>query len=133
MRRSSFTTFLYLAILFLSGVAAGAFGLRLYTLNSVRANGGNGRPSPEEFKRRYIQELRTQLTLSEEQVSKLGPILDETRRQFRELHEKHRPEWKAIQDEQTRKIRALLNDSQQSEYGKFLDEREKQRQREPRP
>ena len=47
MRRNSFTTILYLAILFLSGVAVGAFGLRLYTLNSVRAG---GRPNPEEFK-----------------------------------------------------------------------------------
>jgi len=130
MRRNSFTTVLYLAILFLSGVAVGAFGLRLYTLNSVRAG---GRPSPEEFKRRYVAELRTRLHLSDDQVSKLDPILDETRKQFRELHEKHKPELKAIQDEQTQRIRALLNDSQQAEYVRFLDEREKQRQRQPHP
>jgi Spy/CpxP family protein refolding chaperone len=130
MRRNSFTTILYLAILFLSGVAVGAFGLRLYTLNSVRAG---GRPSPEEFRRKYIAELRTQLNLSDDQMNKLGPILDETRKQFRELHEKHRPELKAIQDEQTQRIRALLNDSQQAEYTKFLEEREKQRQLQPHP
>jgi len=130
MRRSSFTTVLYLAILFLSGVAVGAFGLRLYTLNSVRAS---GRPSPEEFKHRYIAELRTRLNLTDDQVSKLDPILYETRKQFRELHEKHKPELKAIQDEQTQRIRALLNDSQQAEYSRFLDEREKQRQRQPHP
>ncbi len=130
MRRNSFTTIVYLTVLFLSGVAVGAFGLRLYTLNSVRAS---GRPSPEEFKHRYISELRTRLSLTDDQVSKLGPILDETRKQFRELHEKHRPELKAIQDEQTQRIRALLNDSQQAEYVRFLNEREKQRQRDPRP
>jgi len=130
MRRTSFTTILYLAILFFSGVAVGAFGLRLYTLNSVRAS---GRPNPEEFKRRYIAELRTRLHLTDDQVAKLGPILDETRKQFREMHEKHRPELKAIQDEQTQRIRALLNDSQQAEYSRFLDERERQRQREPHP
>jgi hypothetical protein len=111
-------------------VAVGAFGLRLYTLNSVRAS---GRPSPEEFKRRYIAELKTQLNLTEDQVNKLGPILDETRKQFRELHEKHKPELKAIQDEQTQRVRALLNDSQQAAYGRFLDEREKQRQLQPHP
>lgn len=130
MRRNSFTTILYLAILFLSGVAVGAFGLRLYTLNSVRAG---GRPSPEEFKHKYIDQLRTKLNLTDDQVNKLGPILDQTRKQFRDMHEKHRPELKAIQDEQTQRIRALLTDSQQAEYSRFLDEREKQRQRQPHP
>lgn len=128
MRRNSFSTVLYLALLFLSGVAVGAFGLRLYTLNSVRAS---GRPSPEEFKRRYISELRTRLNLTDDQAGKLGPILDETRKQFRELHEKHRPELKAIQEGQTHRIEALLNDSQRVEYHRFLDEREKERQHEP--
>lgn len=130
MRRGSLITGFYLALLFLSGVAVGAFGLKLYTLNSVRAG---GRPSAEEFKRRYIEELRTRLNLTDDQTSKLGPILDETRRQIRELRDKHRPELKAIQDEQSQRIRALLTDSQQAEYGKFLDEREKQRAREPHP
>jgi len=130
MRRNSFTTILYLAILFLSGVAVGAFGLKLYTLNSVRAG---GRPSAEEFKGRYIAEMRARLNLTDDQVNKLGPILDETRNQFRELHEKHKPELKAIQDQQTQRIRALLNDSQQAEYSRFLDQREKQRQRQLHP
>jgi hypothetical protein len=124
MRRNSFTTVLYLALLFLSGVAVGAFGLRLYTLKSVRAG---GRPSPEEFKRSYIAQLRMRLKLTDDQVSKLGPILDETRKQFRELHEKHKPELKAIQDRQSQRIRALLTDSQQAEYGRFLEDRERQR------
>jgi Spy/CpxP family protein refolding chaperone len=131
MRRNSLTTALYLVLLFLSGVAVGAFGLRLYTLNSVRA--GAGRPSPEEFRRRYIAEIRDRLKLTDDQVSKLGPILDETGKQFRELREKHRPELKAIQDEQTQKIRAILTDAQQAEFSKFQEEREKERQRNGHP
>jgi hypothetical protein len=63
-------------------------------------------------------------------VNQLGPILDETRRRHRELMDKHRPEMKAIQDEQVNKIRAILMESQQAEYTKLLDEREKQRLRE---
>jgi len=129
MRRTRLTTILYLAVLFLSGVAVGAFGLRLYTLNAVKAGGR----TPEEFKRRYIAELRTRLNLTDDQLSKLGPILDETRRQIRELRDKHRPELKAIQDEQSQRIRALLTDAQQAEYSKFLEEREKQRERAPHP
>jgi Spy/CpxP family protein refolding chaperone len=130
MRRSSLTTALYLLLLFLSGVAVGAFGLRLYTLNSVRAG---GRPSPEEFRRKYIVEMRSRLKLTDDQTSKLGPILDETRKQFRELREKHRPELKAIQDEQTQKIRAILTDAQQAEFSRFQEEHEKERQRNGRP
>ena len=126
MRRTSLTAGLYLLLVFFSGIAVGAFGLHLYTLNSVRATGPR---DPNEFRRRYIAELRTKLMLTDDQVNRLGPILDETRRRHHELMEKHRPEMKAIQDDQVSKIRAILMDSQQAEYSKLLDEREKQRRR----
>ena len=126
MRRNLVTGF-YLLLLFLSGVAVGAFGLRLYTLNSVSAS-VNTR-NPEEFRRRYVAELRTRLKLTDDQVNRLGPILDETRQRYHDLHEKHKPEMKLIQDDQVQKIRAILTDAQQTEYTRLLDEREKQRQR----
>lgn len=130
MRRTSLTTGLYLLLLFLSGVAVGAFGLRLYSLKSVSAISPNR--NPEEFRQRYITELQTRLNLTGDQVQQLGPILDETRRRHREFMDKHRPEMKEIQDDQVRKIRAILKDSQQAEYTKFLEQREKQRPH-PRP
>ena len=122
MRRTSLTTGLYLVLLFLSGVAVGAFGLRLYTVNSVSAR------NPEEFRRQYVAKLRDTLKLTDDQVKLLGPILDETRQRHRELMETHKPEFKAIQDEQVRKIRAILTDAQQPEYTKLLELREKRRQ-----
>ncbi len=131
MRRSTLTTGLYLALLFLSGVAVGIFGHRLYTINSVNAS-VNPR-NPEEFRRRYVAEMRSRLKLTDDQVARLGPILDETRQRHRELVDKHRPEFKAIQDEQVKKIRGILTDSQQAEYTAMLAEREKQRQRDRRP
>ena len=131
MRRSTLTTGLYLALLFLSGIAVGVFGHRLYTLNSVNAN-ANPR-NPEEFRRRYVAEMRTKLKLTDDQVARLGPILDETRQRHHELVDKHRPEFKAIQDEQVRKIRAILTDTQQADYTDMLAEREKQRQRDRHP
>ena len=126
MRRTSLTTGLYLVLLFLSGVAVGAFGLRLYTVNSVSAR------NPEEFRRQYVAKLRDTLKLTDDQVKLLGPILDETRKRHRELMETHRPEFKAIQDEQVRKIRAILTDAQQPEYTKLLELREKRRQEQGR-
>ena len=126
MRRTNLTTGLYLVLLFLSGVAVGAFGLRLYTVNSVSAR------NPDEFRRQYVAKLRDRLKLTEDQVSRLGPILDETRQQHHQLMEKHRPEYKAIQEEQVRKIRAILTDAQQPEYTKLLEERAKRRQQQGR-
>jgi len=128
MRRNSLTTGLYLLLLFFSGIAVGAFGLHLYTLNSVSASVGPR--DPAEFQRRYIAELRTRLKLTDDQVNRLGPFFVETCRRHRELMDKHRPELKAIQDEQVSKIRAILVEAQQSEFTKLLEEREKQRQRE---
>ncbi len=131
MRRSTLTSGLYLALLFLGGVAVGVFGHRLYTLNSVNANVDPR--NPKEFRRRYVAEMRTRLKLTDDQVSRLGPILDETRQRHQELMDKHRPEFKAMHDQQVQKIRGILTDSQQAEYTKMLDEREKQRQRDRRP
>jgi polyhydroxyalkanoate synthesis regulator phasin len=132
MRRTTLTSVLYLSLLFVSGVAVGVFGHRLYTLNSVNATSINPR-NPEEFRRRYVAEMRSRLKLTDDQVARLGPILDETRQRHQELMDKHRPEFKAIHDEQVRKIRGMLTDSQQTEYTALLAEREKLRQRDGRP
>lgn len=123
MRRTTLTTALYLALLFFAGVAVGAFGLRLYTMNSVSASA-----NPEEFRRRYVAELQSRLKLTDQQADQLQPILDETRQRHRELREKHKAEFDAIHNEQVRKIRLLLTDTQQAEYTRLLEEREKQRQ-----
>jgi uncharacterized protein YeaO (DUF488 family) len=104
--------------------------MRLYTLSSVTANVSPR--NPDEFRRRYVAELRDKLKLTDEQVKKLQPILDETRRRNREFHERHRPELKAIQDEQVKQIRGILTEAQQGDYAKLLEERERQRQREGR-
>jgi len=130
MRRTTLTTTLYLALLFLGGVAVGVFGHRLYTLNSVNASVDPR--NPKEFLRRYVAEMRSRLKLTDDQVSRLGPILDETRQRHQVLMDKHRPEFKAMQDQQVQKIRGILTDSQQAEYTDMLADREKQRQREGR-
>ena len=126
-KRPIFTTRLYLALVFLSGILVGGFGVRLYTLSPVSAS-VNPR-SPEEFKRRYIDEMHARLHLSDQQVKQLGPILDETRQRYREFHERYKPELKAIQNQQVGKIRSILTEGQQPEYSKMLEEREKLRQK----
>ena len=125
MRRTTLTTALYLALVFLSGAVVGAFALRLYTLKSGSASNPK---TPEEYRRQYVAEMRTRLKLTEQQVSQLVPILDETRGRYHELKEKNRPALKVIQDDQVAKIRSILNGDQIAEYEKLRVEREKLRQ-----
>ena len=130
MRRTGLATALYVVLVFLSGAAVGAFGHRLYLMSTVKAE---SRPSPEEFRRRYVEEMRTRLNLSADQLAKLNEILDSTRARFRASHERRQPEMKAIQDEQVSKIRSILTDAQRAEYEKLRAEREQRRQKRMRP
>lgn len=126
MKPSSLSAALYVALVFASGVVVGAFGHRLLFVNSV--NSSNRPPNPEEWRRKYNEEIRTRLSLSPEQFTKLQAILDETRQRFRDLRERSKPQMKAIQDEQVQKINAILDERQRAEYTKFREERERRRE-----
>ncbi len=127
MRRSSLTTSVYLLLVFLSGAVVGVLG-HSYAARSVSAN--SAPRNPEQYKRKYIDELRTRLKLNDDQVSQLSGILDETRRRFHEQHERAKPEMDRIQNDQVSKVSALLNETQRSEYEKMRLEREKRRAQE---
>jgi hypothetical protein len=131
MKKSGFIVALYLLLTFSSGVAIGGFGFWLYTSRSVSA--GSGRLSPEEYRKRYVQEMETRLKLTPDQLQKLSLILDSTRALFKEVAEKHRPEFDAIQQHQTRQIRAILNPDQQAEYEKLRAEREARKKKNHKP
>jgi len=126
MKRPGITTALYVLLVFASGVAVGGVAHTLYTVNFVSAS--TSPRTPAEYRRHLIAEMRTRLRLSEDQVSRLEPILDETRRRYQECHKKIDPETKSIQEEQTQKIRALLRDDQQTEFEKMRAERDRRRQ-----
>ncbi len=119
MTRSRLSVLVYLLLVFGSGVLVGALGHRYWA-------GGTPppppRPNPEEFKRRYMEEMRNRLRLSEQQALQIETILDETR-------EKYRAQMRALQEEQTSRIRALLDEPQRVEYEKLRQEREERRKR----
>jgi len=121
MRRSNLAPLLYLALVFVCGVVVGGFANRLYMMKTVSAAStaprGHG-----DFRKQYIQEMRTRLKLSESQVTALQQIMDDTGQHFRELH-------KSIEEEHRQKVNAILNDSQKAEYAKMLAEREQRRAR----
>jgi hypothetical protein len=124
MKSSQLTVALYAVLTFASGVVVGVAGHRLYTTTSdVRAK--SAPRSPDDYRQRYVEEMRSRLKLDVRQVTDLNAVLDSTRDRFRQLREKERPEVKTIQDDQVERIRAILSADQRAEYEKMRAEREK--------
>jgi hypothetical protein len=121
MRLSRLSISLYIALIFLSGVALGVFGHRLYAVTTVSSSAVR---KPEEFRKRYVSEMQSRLKLTTEQVNSLGAILDETRTRVHEARERFKPELDTIKAQQVAKVKAILDATQQAEYDKMRAERE---------
>jgi len=119
---------LYMALVLVSGAALGVFGQRYYdsvtTVTRLKGNKSGRRPTPEEFQHGAISYMQKRLSLSDDQVTKLGVIMDGARAAMDDVMRRTMPEQAAIGAEQTEKIRALLSDQQRTEYEKMLKERE---------
>ena len=119
---------LYMALVLVSGAALGVFGQRYYdsvtTVTRLKGNKSGRRPTPEEFQHGAISYMQKRLSLSDDQVTKLGVIMDGARAAMDDVMRRTMPEQAAIGAEQTEKIRALLTNDQRAEYEKMLKERE---------
>src|SRR5438128_1650469 len=114
MKLSRWTVALYMALVFLCGGVVGAFTYRLYTVSGVSANGAPR--NPEEFRKRYLADMKARLSLSDEQAAKLGAIMDETRKRFRATRDSIEPEMQKIRDDQRQRISEMLSPSQLAEW-----------------
>jgi protein CpxP len=143
MKKSSLSVGISLLAVFLSGAVVGAFGHRLYMVRSVYSGLATVRqptpPKPEEFRKKYVEELRTRLQLDEPQLAKLNTILDQTREKFHQVRERSKERSKSesmqVRQEQRSQIRAMLKPEQQPEYEKVIqerDNRERERQEKER-
>lgn len=130
MKLSRWTIALYVGLIFVSGVVLGVFGHSLYAVTVVKSGQPPRRPTPEEVRKKTLAEMQARMKLTDEQVSRINSIYDETRARVSEVHEKYRPQMDAITKDQRDKVRSILSADQVSEYEKMLkerDEREKQR------
>ncbi len=123
MKFTRWTIALYMGVVFLSGAVLGGLGYRLYSESSVSAN---AQRNPEEFRRRYMDEMRSRLKLSDDQASKLSAILDETRMRFRATRDTIEPEMQRIREEQQEKVHTILRPEQIPEYEKMRKERDEE-------
>lgn len=126
MKLSRWTVALYMALVFACGGVVGAFAHRLYTVSGVSAN--VRQRNPEEFRKRFLADLKSRLQLSDEQTAKLEVVLDETRVRVRTTRGTIEPELQKIRDDQKQRINELLSASQQVEWQKILDERQHKRE-----
>jgi hypothetical protein len=128
MPKSKFSAAIYLLLVFLSGALVGGLSYRLYAVNVVNAVNGGPRPSPEEARRRYIENIREKVKLDDQQVQEVNQILDDVRAQFNDMHNKMHSEVQSINSRQVEKITAILRDDQKPLYAAFRAERERMRQ-----
>ena len=134
MKRATLSTALYVTLVFLSGAVVGGFAHRLYMVNTVFSVPVS--PKPEDVRRKIVEEMRTRLSLTNDQVTQLSAIMDSTKARFHEVrskwdkeaHIRAKPELKAIQEDQVQKIKEILTEQQRPEYDRYRADREKQRQ-----
>ncbi len=134
MKRATLSTALYVSLVFLSGAVVGGFAHRLYMVNTVFSVPVS--PKPEDVRRKIVEEMRTRLSLTNDQVTQLSAIMDSTKARFHEVrskwdkeaHIRAKPELKAIQEDQVQKVKEILTEAQRPEYDKYRADREKQRQ-----
>jgi hypothetical protein len=126
MKLTRWTVALYMALVFACGGVVGAFAHRLYTVSGVSAN--VSQRNPEEFRKRFMADMKARLQLNDDQAAKLDVIMDETRARFRDVREKFEPEMQKIREDQRQQISGLLSPSQQAEWQKIMDERQRRRE-----
>src|SRR5262249_20627154 len=128
MPKSKLSAVVSLLLVFLSGTLVGGMSYRLYSMNTVSASSGGSRPTPEGFRRRYVEGMRSKVNWDEKQIEQVNQILDDTRSRYDQVRAKMHAEGQAIQSEQIAKITAILRDDQKASYEAFRAERERMRQ-----
>jgi DNA anti-recombination protein RmuC len=126
VKRSQVSVLLSMFAIFGSGIVVGAFGYHSYTANTVSATAVVPvKKDPEDWRRRYVDAIRTRLNLEQTQLGQLNTILDQTKARFKDLKERQKQETDEIRAEQLERIRGMLTAAQKPEFEKFREERER--------
>ncbi len=121
MTRKSLPIAFYLLLVFVSGAVVGALGYRTY--NPPTARTVSTPPSQSEFRRHYIDESRTRLGLTDDQVAKLSAILDDTETRWAQTREQANQEIRKIREEHFARVRLILTPEQLPKYEALRKER----------
>lgn len=119
---------LYLSLVFLSGAVVGALGYRIYNPPLARSVGP--RRGTEQFRRQYLDEMRTRLNLNADQMQKLQVILDHTDQRFNDARAEHNQMIRELREDHMASVRAILNADQLPKYDQLREEREQRAKQE---
>jgi hypothetical protein len=124
LSRSRTTIALYLVLVFASGILVGVESHRLYaTTSTARANS-----SPQnmgEFRRRYLDGMKTQVGVNDTQLAQINNILEDTKKKVNELAAMEKPLHDQIQQEHIDQIKDLLSPQQKIAYDNWRAARER--------
>jgi hypothetical protein len=128
MPNSRLSAFFSLLLVFVSGAIVGVFGYRAYThAQSVAVRAPEKKQDPEEVRKLLIDEMAKEVRLDGPQVAQLGKIYDDTRERFNEFNKQRNNEARAIWEEQTARIKALLRPDQEPLYEALRARKEAER------
>lgn len=122
--RSSLKTKIWAAVIgvFILGCATGAALSSLYYLKAS----SNARQMKNK-KESFLDELRRDLSLTDEQAAQIRLILDQTNEQFRQLRAEVRPRYEAIRQSARARIRAVLNPEQRAIFDAKIAQKDARR------
>ena len=119
MKRNQWAAGFVALLLFLCGAAVGALAHRYYAITVV-----NAKTTAEDFRQAYIREMRTKVHLTDDQVSKLNSILDDTKSKYKAVRDSYRPEMLKIKNEQISQVTSILTRQQVPLYEQLVAEHE---------
>jgi len=130
MLRTKTSAVLSLALVFVSGGLVGVLATRAYIVRSASVNAEVTRkPSPADWRKHVLGEMRTKLKLDDAQTEQLNDIFDHMDSEVRDLRAKRDSQNQALQSDLVAKINGILRPEQLALYKQYREEREKERQR----
>lgn len=120
MQRNQVTAVLSAILLFGCGAAVGVLGQRYYDHTSVSAQ------TSDDWRVQYMAEMRTRAHLTDRQLQRLNVILDQTKQEYRDMRERHKPEVLEIKQNQISRVKSILTAEQIPLYEQLIAEREQQ-------
>ena len=124
MKHWKFPIALYLFFVFVSGAVVGGLGYRIYDPPSARGVGSRPRRGTEQFRRQYLDEMRTRLNLSPSQMEKLEVILNRTDERFNDARAQHNQMVRELREDHIASVREILTPEQMPKYEQLRTERE---------
>jgi Spy/CpxP family protein refolding chaperone len=100
------------AVVFALGCATGAALDGVYRSRAANRSGEDRKHEAEE----HFEKMRSDLSLTDDQATKIRAVLDETRNEYRQLRTELRPRFDEPRLKARARIRELLNDDQRKKF-----------------